>query len=216
MNRNDLGSALTTPDVLQDPSRPIPAPRSALPAAGAGALGGLALFGDLSLHLFGPLGRAYFVVATGMALCLLGVPATYWLRGTVATGWRRGLGVAGTGLVGLGATAWIAAFVILFSDPGAAFTQRLTPAGSVLMALGMLLLGIAVLTSGRLAGRRRIAPLVVGLYFPAQLVVQLSFFLDGRDAAPGPNGLLLGIWGLLWAWAAWAGATAANPRQNRA
>ena len=37
------------------------------------------------------------------------------------------------------------------------------------------------------------------LYFPLQLVVQLMFFLNGRNGTPGPNGLLLGAWGLLWA-----------------
>ena len=150
-----------------------------------------------------------------MALCLLGVPTAHWLRGAIATGWRRGLAVAGTSFVVLGAVAWIGAFLILFNDPGAAFTQRLTPGGSVLMALGMLLLGISVLASLRLASVRALAPLLVGIYFPAQLIIQLTFFLNGNDAAPGPNGALLGIWGLLWAWAAWASATAKKRIQNR-
>lgn len=161
-----------------------------------------------ALHVFGPLERSYSVVATVMALYLLGVPTALWLRGAVAGGWRRGLGVAGTGLVVLGVTAWIAAFVVLFGDPGAAFTQRLTPVGSVLMALGMLLLGVAVLASRRITGRRAAVPLLVGIYFPVQLGVQIAFFLDGKDGAPGPNGVLLGVWGLLWAGAAWAAATA--------
>lgn len=179
----------------------------ALVAAAAGAVGGLALFCDLSLHLFGPLGHSYYVVATMMALCLLGVPAAYWLVGAVRSGWRRVVAVTGTGVVVLGSAAWITAFTTLFSNPGAAFSQRLTPAGSVLMALGMLLLGVAVLGSRRLPGARSLAPLVVGVYFPAQLILQLSFFLNGKDSAPGPNGVLLGIWGLLWAAAAWVAAT---------
>jgi len=58
---------------------------------------------------------------------------------------------------------------------------------------------------------------VVGVYFPAQLIVQLTFFLGGRDADPGPNGTLLGIWGLLWAWAAWAGnGTGGRKEEGRA
>lgn len=182
--------------------------RSRAAAAGAaGAVGGLALFADLALHAFGPLGRSYFLVAIVMALCLLGAPAAYWLRGAVAPGWRRGVAGTGTALVVLGAAAWVTAFVVLFADPGGAFTQRLTPAGSVLMALGMLLLGVGLLASRRIPRSRAVAPLVVGLYFPAQLAVQLGFFLGGRDAAPGPDGALLGTWGLLWAWAALAGAT---------
>lgn len=171
-------------------------------AATLGVLGGLALFADLSLHAFGPLDRSYFILAIGMTLCLLGGPTAYWLRGAITTGWRRALGIFGTGIVVVGAAAWITAFTILFTDPEAAFTQRLTPAGSLLMALGMTLLGLANLTSRRLRGIRSIAPLVVGLYFPAQLIIQVSFFLNGNDASPGPNGALLGTWGLLWAWAA--------------
>jgi hypothetical protein len=105
--------------------------------------------------------------------------------------------------------------VILFSRPDVAFTQRLTPAGSVLMALGMLLVGIAVLTSRRLSGMRALAPFMVGLYFPVQLILQLAFFLNGNDAHPGPNGLLLGFWGLFWAWAAWTGATGPTRSDGR-
>ena len=194
--------------LVQDPHLPPPPDRALTTAAALGGLGGLALFADLSLHAFGSLGRSYFILATGMALCLLGVPTAYWLRRTIATGWRRVLAVAGISFVVLGAAAWIGAFLILFNDPEAAFTQRLTPAGSVLMALGMLLLGISVLASRRLASVRALAPLLVGIYFPAQLIIQLTFFLNGNDAAPGPNGTLLGVWGLLWTWAAWANVTA--------
>jgi len=99
----------------------------------------------------------------------------------------------------IGAMLWIAAFGLLLVDPDAAFTQRLTPAGSLLLAVGMLLLGVAVLRARRLAGWRRYVPLAIGLYFPLQLVVQLAFFLNGRDGQLGPNGWFLGPWGLLWA-----------------
>jgi len=211
---NQPRTAFDRPDRIADAETLTRTSQMLFLAAVAGAIGGVALFCDLSLHAFGPLGRSYYLVATLMALCLLGVPTAFWLRGAIATGWRRVLAVAGTGLILLGVAAWITAFKILFADPVGAFSQRLTPAGSVLMALGMLLFGLAVLTSRRLSGWRALAPLIVGIYFPAQLTIQLTFFLGGRDGAPGPNGVLLGTWGLLWAWAAWAGVTAKKRSQG--
>jgi hypothetical protein len=211
---NDPRTAVNDRDRSVDIENRTGASQLLVTAGTAGAVGGVALFCDLSLHAFGPLGRSYYLLATAMALCLLGVPTAFWLRGAVAGGWRRGLAVAGTGLVLLGVTAWIAAFTILFADPDGAFSQRLTPAGSVLMSLGMMLLGVAVSASRRLSGWRALAPLIVGFYFPAQLTFQLAFFLGGKDSAPGPNGALLGAWGLLWAWAAWASVTA-KPNRRR-
>ena len=102
-------------------------------------------------------------------------------------------------MVLVGIALWLAAFALLFFNPDAAFSQKLTPGGSLLMGLGMIVLGIATASSGVLRGWRRWMPLLVGAYFPLQLVVQLAFFLNGRDGAPGPNGVLLGLWGLLWA-----------------
>ena len=215
VNRDTIVDLDRHPDAAGPASGPARRRGAATAATAAGVVGGLALFADLALHAFGPLGRSYYLVATVMALCLLGVPGAFWLQAAVTTGWRRGLAVAGTGLVVLGAAAWITAFAVLFTDPRAAFTQQLTPAGSVLMALGMLLLGVAVLASRRLPRSRALAPLVVGVYFPAQLVVQLTFFLGGRDADPGPNGSLLGTWGLLWAWAAWAATSAGGREEGR-
>jgi len=158
MNRDTIFG----PDQHTDATGPAfgPARRrtAATAAAAAGVVGGLALFCDLALHAFGPLDRSYYLVATVMALCLLGVPGAFWLRAAVTTGWRHWLAIAGTGLVVLGAAAWITAFVILFTDPRTTFTQWLTPAGSILMALGMLLLGVAVLASRRLPRSRALAP----------------------------------------------------------
>ncbi len=168
-------------------------------AGTACTVGGVTLFCDLGLHLFGGLGRWYFVIAALMALCLLGgVEGLRTLR-VVAPGWRTLLGRVGGTVVLAGAVFWITAFVLLFLDSSAAFSQKLTPGGSMLMGTGMILLGIATAASARFPGWRRWVPLCVGVYFPLQLVVQLSFFLNGRDSRPGPNGLLLGAWGLLWA-----------------
>ena len=213
MNPNRTTSTRPWPRPDTTPTTVNPSRRPIVTAATVGAAGGFGLFCDLALHAFGPLGRSYFLVATVIALALLGVPTGYWLRGAIASGWRRGLAVAGTGMVAIGASAWITAFVLLSTNPGAAFTQKLTPAGSASMALGMILLGISVLASRRLVGLRSLAPLAVGLYFPVQLTVQLAFFLNGRDAAPGPNGMLLGAWGLLWAWAAWSVVAARDGKQ---
>lgn len=55
------------------------------------------------------------MVATVTALCLMGVPAAHWQAQALALGWRWRLGVIGTGLVLLGATAWVAAFGLLFN-----------------------------------------------------------------------------------------------------
>lgn len=177
--------------------------RSVGTLAAIAGLGGALLFTDLALQAFRGLGPFYFVMAGLMAFCFPALPLAYIVRRAIAPGWRAIPGGLGLILVITGAGAWLTAFVLLFSHPEAAFTQHLTPGGSLLMALGMILFGASVLASGRLAGFGAVAPLAVGLYFPLQLVAQLTFFLQGKDDAPGPNGFLLGSWGLIWIWAAW-------------
>lgn len=162
-------------------------------------VGGLSLFADLALGVLAGLGQLYLLVAVVMALCLAGGPVGLWQLHSLAPGWRWLLGAVGSALVGVGILLWCTAFGLLFLNPSAAFTQRLTPGGSLVMSVGMVVLGSAVVASQRLAGWPRFVPLLVGLYFPLQLVVQLLFFLNGRDSAPGPNGLLLGSWGVCWA-----------------
>lgn len=54
------------------------------------------------------------------------------------------------------------------------------------MALGMLL-GVAVLASRRLSGLRSVAPLLVGAYFPVQLVVQVLFFPRRQGSGSRPQ-----------------------------
>lgn len=75
-----------------EPSTHPPEPTKPWVASTTAALGvggGVALFCDLALHAFGPLGRSYYVLATAMAMCLLGVPAAYWQTRAMAPGWRR-------------------------------------------------------------------------------------------------------------------------------
>lgn len=162
------------------------------------AIGGTWLFCDLTLHLLSGLGRVYFLLAILGALCFAG--GAFGLRKLrlLPSGWPRVVGGLGFIITLLGVGLWVIAFTTLFLQPGMAFIQRLTPAGSLLLSLGMILNGAAVVPSPRLHGWRRFVPLLVGLYFPLQLIFQLAFFLNGRDATPGPNGMLLGSWGLLW------------------
>lgn len=178
--------------------------------AAVAALGGALLFTDLALQAFRGLGKTYFVIAALMALCFPALPIAWLRRGAVRRGWPIFVAGAGLGLVVLGAMAWLAAFGLLFIHPEAAFTQHLTPGGSLLMAIGMVTFGVSVLASRRLAGAGVFTPLAVGLYFPLQLIIQLTFFLQGKDGAPGPNGLFLGSWGLVWILSAWCVAHARN------
>src|SRR3712207_5642143 len=106
-------------------------------------VGGVAFLCDLGLHLFSGLGRWYFVIATLVALCLVGGPAGLRMLRVVAPGWRTLLGRVGATVVLVGIALWLAAFTLLFFNPSAAFSQRLTPGGSLLMGLGMSMLGIA-------------------------------------------------------------------------
>lgn len=176
----------------------------------AGCAGGILLFLDLAVQAFRPLGRSYFILAMLMALFLPCVPAAYFKRGAIAGGWAHRFAMAGMAFVVLGAGMWLFAFAMLFQFPERAFAQHLTPGGSLLMAVGMMVFGAATLSSKRLPVARSVWPLLVGAYFPLQLIVQLTFFLNGKDGAAGPNGMLLGSWGLIWALAASAVLTGKN------
>ncbi|HKF95661.1 MAG TPA: hypothetical protein VKB96_13915, partial [Gammaproteobacteria bacterium] len=103
----------------------------------ASMLGGVALFADLTLRLFSGLGQTYFVFAVPMALCLAGAPLGLRMLGVAASGWRNILAWIGTIITLFGVALWLIAFITLFFNPAAAFTQRLTPGGSLLIAVGM-------------------------------------------------------------------------------
>ncbi len=211
---------VATLPVAPAPAAPAPLPplASALPArsvrlAGAACvLAGLTFFCDLALRRVSALfGRGYYAVAALVGVAFAAA-AFAVRRGAVRPrGWPRVLGAAGAGVAVAGAALWLAAFALLAARPEARFTQKLTPGGSLLLSVGMLALGAAVLGSRRASGWRRLAPLVVGAYFPLQLALQLAFFLNGRDGAPGPRGELLGAWGLLWAWLGYGLAAAPSP-----
>jgi hypothetical protein len=131
------------------------------------------------------------------AICLIGGPLGLLAIGAAGPGWKRTLGTIGAMITLLGLVSYIVGFVYIAFYPDMAFRQRFTPGGSALQALGMTLFGIAVLATRRLRGWRGIVPLLVGLFFPLQLPLQIGVFLNGKGA-PGPSGALLGGWGLLW------------------
>jgi hypothetical protein len=130
---------------------------------------------------------------TGGALGLLAVQA-------FGTGWRKNLGVCGAIFNLMGAASYIAGTVFIYSFPDRGTRQIFTPLGSLLLTIGMLKISVAVLAAGKLSGWRKFVPLLVGLYFPIQLPLQMIFFLgQGR----GPNPFLLGGWGLVWLMLGW-------------
>ena len=67
----------------------------------------------------------------------------------------------------------------------------LFPTATVLIGLGMLVAGIAVVRANRWRGWRRITPLICGLY--PFVVIFPAFAATG-----GPNFLVLSGWGLCW------------------
>ncbi|MBC8167857.1 MAG: hypothetical protein H7Y20_18560 [Bryobacteraceae bacterium] len=108
---------------------------------------------------------------------------------------RRRLAVAGAVLALTGCALWIVGSVVIFNAPETALRQRFTPGGSVLIALGTLLMALAV-SSSRIPGRwHKAAAYAAALYFPAQLTLQVSFFLGKGH---GPMSILLGLWGVVW------------------
>jgi hypothetical protein len=111
------------------------------------------------------------------------------------SGWQNVLGLGGTFFNVLGTISYFVGSIYIYNFPDRALRQFFTPGGSILLAAGMLLVAIAVLTVGRLGGWRAFAPLLVALYFPLQFPLQTLFFLGGGR---GPNPILLGCWGLCW------------------
>lgn len=146
----------------------------------------------------------WVVVAVGLTGGAVGLLAL----GAAGAGWTRNLGFCGAFFNLMGAASYIAGTVFIYNFPERGTRQIFTPLGSLLLTLGMLILAVAVLSAGRLKGWRKFVPLLVALYFPLQFPLQAILFLgQGR----GPNPLLLGSWGLLWALlgcAVWSAASA--------
>ncbi|MBV9919339.1 MAG: hypothetical protein JOY78_00580 [Pseudonocardia sp.] len=141
---------------------------------------------------------------------LLGTPDPGWAylpRGIIHLGELAAIvalamsGAAGTGPLGrlgpgvacLGALVLAVAEVITESAPGASDT--LFAIGPNLVGIGLVLTGIAVIRTGRWAGRRRYVTLVLGVYV---LVVMTPVIIvaGGPPAVPAIGALL--VWEVLW------------------
>lgn len=153
------------------------------PASAVGVLGVLIFFADLSLRVFGQLDRSYYVIATAMAVAMSGLPLVTWFSGSIRRGWPRALGVAASGLNVVGGLAWVTAFVLLFRDPAEALSERLIPSGSLLMSLGMLLVGVPALASYRGSRSGRWLPLLVGVSVPSSSSFRSPSFSTARTQA---------------------------------
>ncbi|GHO51131.1 hypothetical protein [Ktedonospora formicarum] len=126
-------------------------------------------------------------------LALIGGPLGIIAHRFVSPGW---LTMAGAGIAILGMLSQASGMIsyLVFPDSGAG--QILTPPGGILIALGMVVLGIATLLGKMLAGWQAWAPLLVGLYFIAQLaLIQIPFFLGKGLLIFAP---LVDLWGLFW------------------
>lgn len=95
----------------------------------------------------------------------------------------------------IGLTVWLVAGLYLVVQPDA--PQLLTPLGSALMSVGIIVLGVVALRARVLQGWRRFVPLLVGGWFFAQFPLQFALFISQGDHPRYV--LLLGVWGVLWA-----------------
>ena len=135
-------------------------------------------FADRTTIVFGYAG-AWLTVTHVMVLAgIVGLYATRAAR----SGWLKRVGFA-VALVGFAAQVLGESVLRVNFDLGNAFFGIATPA----TGLGMILVGIAVITSRRWTGWHRYAPLVCGLYVPVVLVPAFV-------AAKGPSFIALGGW----------------------
>ena len=122
-----------------------------------------------------------------IGLLMLGAILALWVSGAAGPG---RLGVVGLVLAVAGRVLFMAGEVVVrFSDSaGAAVLGAAEP----LTAVGMILLGVAVLRHGLWTGVLRWAPLVVGIYI--FVVLLPAFAISG-----GPNFAAVAGWGVCWA-----------------
>lgn len=159
-------------------------------------VGGLLWLFNVGKEAFGlSLGPAFMedLLAWLMLLGLMGGPLGLLFLG--AAGRRR------TGRVGVvGALLGLCSYLtgsVLETMFGFATSEIgvFYAAGALLVGLGMLLLGVAVVLERRLTGWRRFAPLSVGVYYAGMIPFQIVFFIGPNGT---PSSTLLAFWGLTW------------------
>jgi hypothetical protein len=112
--------------------------------------------------------------------------------GAAENGWLAKIGL---GIALLGSFLTIPSEIILLVDRLFALGETLLPICALLMGVGMLLAGIAVLRTRRWLGWHQYTPLICGLYV---FVVLFPGFAISFAIAEGVGFLALGGWGLCW------------------
>lgn len=133
------------------------------------------------------------LIPVPMLLCLACGPLGLIILGASGSGRMRRVGLIGTWITLIGICSYLAAtlskYVVGYE------VEFFYPIGALLVGVGMLTLGIAVFIARSLGGWRRIAPLIVGLYYVVMIPFQIIFFII-PDGNPSP--ILLGIWSVTW------------------
>jgi hypothetical protein len=147
-------------------------------------------------------------------LCLMGGPMGLLILGAAGDGWKLRVGLTGACLTLLGQCSYIAgASYTLVTDEETGFVFGSRALGALLVGVGMLTLGAATSVARRLPGWRRIAPVMVGIYYACMIPIQIIFFIIPQGA---PSVTILAFWGLPWAllgWTIWS--VARKPDANR-
>ena len=120
----------------------------------------------------------------------------------------RALSSIATWVTSVALILWMIGALYSVTDPSV--DQAISPAGGALSVVGMVAFGIAVLRAGRLRGWRRFVPLLVGVWWPLQLPVQIVYFL-GVLGSPSFT-LWFGGLGALWALLGYVVASSAEAR----
>jgi hypothetical protein len=127
------------------------------------------------------------------SLAIIGGPIGIIARRFVSPGL---LAIAGVGVAIPGMLGHAGGMISYLVSPNSGAGQVLTPLGALLIALGMVFLGIATLLGKKLSSWQAWTPLLVGLYFIAQLAaIQIPFFLSKGHSTFAP---LVDLWGLVW------------------